>query len=85
MFSPEDVTVQGAAFVVAWVDECPVGCGAVKPLDEWTCEFKRDCDAAELFPKQLTSPEKKQKQAEKRKATLNGAKQLTYSDPLLPY
>jgi site-specific DNA-methyltransferase (adenine-specific) len=45
----------------------------------------RDCDAAQLFPKQLTSPEKKQKRAEQRKKALNGVKQLSYTDSPLPY
>jgi putative acetyltransferase len=39
-FKPEDVLVPRAAFMVAWLDDEPVGCGALRPLP--------DTDAAEI-------------------------------------
>lgn len=33
-FAPADVAVPRAAFVVAWLDGEPVGCGALRPMDE---------------------------------------------------
>jgi putative acetyltransferase len=41
-FSPEDVLVPRAAFVIAWDGEEPVGCGALRPMDDSTIgEIKR--------------------------------------------
>jgi putative acetyltransferase len=40
-FRPEDVEVPRAAFIVARVNGYPVGCGALRPLDETTVEVKR--------------------------------------------
>ena len=33
-FAPAEVQVPGAAFVVARMGECPVGCGAIKPFSD---------------------------------------------------
>ena len=38
---PEEVAPGRGAFVVAWADGKPVGCGAVRLLDEGTAELKR--------------------------------------------
>jgi GNAT superfamily N-acetyltransferase len=41
-FKPEDAIGPRAAFVVAWLDEAPVGCGALRPVPESTAvEVKR--------------------------------------------
>jgi len=40
-FSPADVEVPRAAFVIARLDGHPVGCGALRPLDDTTVEVKR--------------------------------------------
>lgn len=42
-FVPADVMIPGAAFVVAWLDETAVGCGALRPLadDATVAEIKR--------------------------------------------
>lgn len=41
-FKPQDVMVDRAAFVVAWDGEIPVGCGALRPMDDETvAEVKR--------------------------------------------
>jgi putative acetyltransferase len=40
-FSPNDVRVPGGAFVVAWLDGRPVGCGALRPLERSISEVKR--------------------------------------------
>lgn len=40
-FKPEDVEVPRAAFLIARHDGYPVGCGALRPLDETTVEVKR--------------------------------------------
>ncbi|MFN8439462.1 MAG: GNAT family N-acetyltransferase [Caldilineaceae bacterium] len=40
-FTPSDVEVPRAAFVVARVNGYPVGCGALRPLDETNVEVKR--------------------------------------------
>lgn len=41
-FSPDDVIVERAAFVVAWLDNEPVGCGALRPMkDARAGEIKR--------------------------------------------
>ncbi|GMA51250.1 N-acetyltransferase [Alicyclobacillus contaminans] len=40
-FRPEDVEVPRSAFIVARIDGYPVGCGALRPLDETTVEVKR--------------------------------------------
>jgi putative acetyltransferase len=40
-FKPDDVTGARAAFVVAYVDDTPVGCGALRPIDDATGEVKR--------------------------------------------
>ena len=42
LFKPEDAMVPRSAFVVAWLDDEPVGCGALRPMDEGTtAEIKR--------------------------------------------
>ena len=43
-FSPGDVQVPGGAFVVAWLDERPVGCGALRPLERGIGEVKHVAD-----------------------------------------
>jgi GNAT superfamily N-acetyltransferase len=40
-FSPDQVEVPRAAFIVARIDGQPVGCGALRPLDATTVEVKR--------------------------------------------
>jgi putative acetyltransferase len=40
-FSPDDVQVPGGAFVIAWLDGRPVGCGALRPLERGVAEVKR--------------------------------------------
>lgn len=40
-FSPEDVTVPHAVFIVAWFGERAVGCGAIRPVNDNTAEVKR--------------------------------------------
>jgi GNAT superfamily N-acetyltransferase len=40
-FKPADVEGLGAAFVVSWLDERAVGCGAILPLAPGMCEVKR--------------------------------------------
>jgi putative acetyltransferase len=40
-FSPADVRVPGGAFVIAWLDGRPVGCGALRPLERGVGEVKR--------------------------------------------
>jgi GNAT superfamily N-acetyltransferase len=40
-FTPDQVNVPRAAFIVARIDGHPVGCGALRPLDETTVEVKR--------------------------------------------
>ncbi|MBC7871153.1 MAG: GNAT family N-acetyltransferase [Chitinophagaceae bacterium] len=41
-FTPADVTVPRSAFVVAWLDDEAVGCGALRPLaDDTIGEIKR--------------------------------------------
>lgn len=40
-FKPEDVEVPRAAFIIARHAGYPVGCGALRPLDETTVEVKR--------------------------------------------
>jgi GNAT superfamily N-acetyltransferase len=39
--SGEQVTDCQGAFFIAWLDQVPVGCGAVRRLDESTAELKR--------------------------------------------
>jgi len=34
LFSPADVTIPRAAFVVAWLNDEAVGCGALRPMDD---------------------------------------------------
>ncbi len=34
LFSPGDVLVPGSAFIIAWQEGTPVGCGALCPTDE---------------------------------------------------
>ena len=43
LFAPDDVTGPHAAFVVAWLDGEPVGCGALRPMkqDATSAEIKR--------------------------------------------
>jgi putative acetyltransferase len=42
LFSPADVTIPRAAFVVAWFNDEAVGCGALRPMDDDTiAEVKR--------------------------------------------
>ncbi len=40
-FSPADVQVPGGAFIVAWLGERPVGCGALRALERGIGEVKR--------------------------------------------
>lgn len=40
-FSPSDVEGPRSAFIVARLDGYPVGCGAIRPLDEDSVEVKR--------------------------------------------
>lgn len=41
-FKPQDVMIDRAAFVVAWDGDTPVGCGALRPMDDETvAEVKR--------------------------------------------
>jgi putative acetyltransferase len=40
-FAAADVQVPGAAFVIAWMEERPVGCGALRPLAPGVGELKR--------------------------------------------
>ena len=40
-FKPEDVEAPRSAFVIARYNGYPVGCGALRPLDEQTGEVKR--------------------------------------------
>jgi putative acetyltransferase len=46
-FQPADVNKPRAAFVVARLDGYPVGCGALRPLDNTTVEVKRMYTRAE--------------------------------------
>jgi putative acetyltransferase len=41
LFSPADVTIPRAAFVVAWLNDEAVGCGALRPMDNGIAEVKR--------------------------------------------
>ncbi len=43
LFTPQDVAIPRAVFVVAWLDETPVGCGALRPMthDKSIAEVKR--------------------------------------------
>jgi putative acetyltransferase len=42
LFTPDDVAIPRAAFVVAWLDDAPVGCGALRPMDDTSiAEVKR--------------------------------------------
>lgn len=36
-----NVNSEGVQFVIAWLDDQPVGCGAIRPIDETTTEVKR--------------------------------------------
>jgi putative acetyltransferase len=38
---PQDVANPGFSFVIAWVDGCAVGCGALRPLETGVGEVKR--------------------------------------------
>ncbi|MCL5996007.1 MAG: GNAT family N-acetyltransferase [Chloroflexi bacterium] len=40
-FAPSDVDVPGGAFVIAWLDSQPVGCGALRPMEPGIAEIKR--------------------------------------------
>ena len=41
-FTPADVAIPRSGFVVAWLDELPVGCGAIRPTDNTkVAEIKR--------------------------------------------
>ena len=40
-FKPEDVTVPGSGFVVGWLGEEAVACGAFRPLEPGIAEIKR--------------------------------------------
>lgn len=40
-FNPADVDVPRAVFLVAFADEMPIGCGALRPVNEKTAEVKR--------------------------------------------
>lgn len=41
LFSPADVNGEGCAFLVAWINGAPVGCGAVRPFNGDEGEVKR--------------------------------------------
>jgi putative acetyltransferase len=42
LFTPDDVTIPRSAFVVAWLNDDPVGCGALRPMpDDTIAEVKR--------------------------------------------
>lgn len=42
LFTPDDVTIPRSAFVVAWLNDEPVGCGALRPMSDATiAEVKR--------------------------------------------
>lgn len=40
-FSPSEAATERTVFVVAWLDGQPIGCGAVRRIDEATAEIKR--------------------------------------------
>lgn len=40
-FTHEDVETPRSTFLIAYKDKTPLGCGALRPLDETTCEIKR--------------------------------------------
>lgn len=40
-FQPSDVLVPASGFVVGFLDDRPVACGAFRPLEGSTCEIKR--------------------------------------------
>ena len=40
-FKPSDAQGPGGAFVIAWLDDQPVGCGALRPLEPGIGEIKR--------------------------------------------
>jgi GNAT superfamily N-acetyltransferase len=40
-FKPSDAQGPGGAFVIAWIDNQPVGCGALRPLEPGVGEVKR--------------------------------------------
>jgi GNAT superfamily N-acetyltransferase len=41
-FTPADATAPRSAFVIAWLDDEPVGCGALRPLEDGkVAEIKR--------------------------------------------
>jgi len=40
-FKPSDAQGPGGAFVIAWLDDQPVGCGALRPLEPGIGEVKR--------------------------------------------
>lgn len=40
-FTPADATVPGSGFVVGYVEDQPVACGAFRPLEGAVCEIKR--------------------------------------------
>jgi GNAT superfamily N-acetyltransferase len=40
-FNPKEVQVPGGAFIVAWLGDRPVGCGALRPLERDVVEVKR--------------------------------------------
>lgn len=40
-FTPDDVAIAKAVFIVAWLDDQAVGCGALRPHNDNTAEIKR--------------------------------------------
>ena len=40
-FLPADVSGPGTAFMIAWLENEPVGCGAIRPMEPGTGEVKR--------------------------------------------
>lgn len=40
-FTPDDVLVERAIFLVAYMNDTPVGCGALRPFSDATAEIKR--------------------------------------------
>lgn len=40
-FSPSEAAAERNAFLVAWLDGQPIGCGAVRRIDDATAEIKR--------------------------------------------
>src|SRR3954471_19530277 len=41
LFKPADATVPRSCFLIARIEQMPVGCGALRPIDAGTAEIKR--------------------------------------------